>query len=119
MKVPSIVTKVYCLCAIAFAIVLGASAALAQKSTADGLRDCEKLAAVKFRQENPAFKKFAIDGTDVNEDKFADKVGTQFVSTVYHGKATYQADGKPDDVRFVCLHAGLGKGAVFVYTLPR
>jgi len=108
---------------IAFAAVLcalcAAPSALAQKSTEDGLRDCEKLAAVKFKQENPAFKKFAIARADVEEDKFADKVGTQFVSTVYHGKATYQADSTPDEVRFVCLHAGLGKGAVFVYTLPR
>jgi hypothetical protein len=78
------------------------------------LRDCEKLAAVKFKQENPDFKKFAIDRADTEGDKFADKVGTQFVSTVYHGKATYRAG----DVRFICLHSGLGKGAVFVYTLP-
>ena len=119
MKVPSMVTNVYCLCAITSAILLCAPAALAQKSTADGLRDCEKLAAVKFKEENTAFKNFTINRADVEEDKFADKVGTQFVSTVYHGKATYQADGKPDDVRFVCLHAGLGKGAVFVYTLQR
>ena len=69
--------------------------ALAQKSTADGLRDCERLAATKFRQENPAFKRFEITRAFVAEDKFADKVG------------------------FICLHAGLGKGAVFVYTLPR
>ena len=101
------------LCALAF------GPALAQKSTEDGLRDCEKLAAVKFKQENPAFKKFAITRADVEEDKFADKVGSQFVSTVYHGKATYQAAGAPDEVRFICLHGGVGKGAVFVYTLPR
>jgi hypothetical protein len=101
------------LCALA-----AAPSALAQKSTEDGLRDCEKLAAVKFKQENPAFKKFAIARADIEEDKFADKVGTQFVSTVYHGKATYQAGGEPADVRFICLHGGLGKGAVFVYTLP-
>ena len=98
---------------------LVAAPALAQKSTEDGLRDCEKLAAVKFKQENPAFKKFAITRADVEEDKFADKVGSQFVSTVYHGKATYQAAGAPDEVRFICLHGGVGKGAVFVYTLPR
>jgi hypothetical protein len=96
-----------------------AAPALAQKSTEDGLRDCEKLAAVKFKQENPAFKKFAIARADVEEDKFADKVGTQFVSTIYHGKAVYQAGGEPADVRFICLHGGLGKGAVFVYVLPR
>jgi hypothetical protein len=98
---------------------LAAVPALAQKSTEDGLRDCEKLAAKKFKQENAAFKKLEIVRTDVEEDKFADKVGTQFVSTVYHGKAVYQAGGEPDQVRFICLHGGLGKGAVFVYTLPR
>jgi hypothetical protein len=104
----------------ALALVLcAAPPALAQKSTEDGLRDCEKLAAVKFKQENPAFKRFAIERADVEEDKFADKVGTQFVSTVYHGKAVYQAGGEPDHVHFICLHAGLGKGAVFVATLPR
>jgi hypothetical protein len=96
-----------------------APSALAQKSTEDGLRDCEKLAAVKFKRENPDFKKFAIDRADAEEDKFADKVGTQFVSTVYHGKAVYQSSGEPDNVHFICLHGGLGKGAVFVYTLPR
>jgi hypothetical protein len=96
-----------------------APAALAQKSTEDGLLDCEKLAAIKFKQENPEFKKFAIARADVEEDKFVDKVGTQFVSTVYHGKAIYQAAGAPDNVGFICLHGGLGKGAVFVYTLPR
>ena len=69
------------LCALA-----AAPSAFAQKSTEDGLRDCEKLAAVKFKDENPAFKKFEIVRADVEEDKFADKVGTQFVSTVYHGK---------------------------------
>jgi hypothetical protein len=96
-----------------------AAPALAQKSTEDGLRDCEKLAAVKFKGEYPAFKKFAIARADVEEDKFADKVGSQFVATVYHGKATYQAAGEPADVRFICLHGGFGKGAVFIYTLPR
>jgi ABC-type sugar transport system substrate-binding protein len=102
------------LCALA-----AAPSAIAQKSTEDGLRDCEKLAAVKFKGENPAFKKFAIARAEAQEDKFADKVGTQFVSTVYHGKAIYQAAGEPADVRFICLHGGLGKGAVFVTTLPR
>jgi hypothetical protein len=105
--------------AAALCALCAAPSALAQKSTADGLRDCEKLAAVKFSQENPAFKRFEIDRADVEEDKFADKVGSQFVSTVYHGKAVYQAGGEPDYVRFICLHGGLGKGAVFVYTLPR
>ena len=104
---------------IAALCALAAAPALAQKSTEDGLRDCEKLAAIKFKQENSAFKKFEIARAGVEEDKFADKVGTQFVSTVYHGKATYQAGGEPAEVRFICLHGGLNKGAVFVYTLPK
>jgi hypothetical protein len=106
---------------VAVAILCAIAApALAQKSTEDGLRDCEKLAAVKFKQENSSFKKFVIErGDSIEEDKFADKVGTQFVSTIYHGKAVYQSSGEPDTVRFICLHAGLGKGAVFIYTLPR
>ncbi len=107
------------LASVAALCALAAAPAFAQKSTEDGLRDCEKLAAIKFKQENPAFKKLTITRADVEEDKFADKVGTQFVSTVYHGKAAYHASGAPDDVRFICLHGGLGKGAVFVYSLPR
>lgn len=94
--------------------------ALAQKSTEDGLRDCEKLAAVKFKQENSAFKKFVIErGDSLEEDKYTDKVGTQPVTTIYHGKAVYQSSSEPDNVRFICLHAGLGRGAVFVYTMPK
>jgi hypothetical protein len=104
---------------VAALCALAAAPALAQKSTEDGLRDWEKLAAIKFKQENPAFKKFEIARAGVEEDKFADKVGTQFVSTVYHGKAFYQAGGEPAEVRFICLHSGLNKGAVFVYTLPK
>jgi hypothetical protein len=83
------------------------------------LRDCEKLAAVKFKQENSAFTKFEIDRAAVEEDNFADKVGTQFVSTIYHGNAIYQSSGELDNVHFICLHGGLGKSAVFVYLLPR
>jgi hypothetical protein len=106
----------------AFAIAvcaLGATApAFAQGSIDEGLRDCEKLAAVKFKRDNPAFKRFAIEREGVEQDKFTDKVGSQFVSSVYLGRATYQAAGAPESVRFICLHAGYGKGAVFVYTLP-
>jgi hypothetical protein len=107
------------LASVAVLCALCAAPALAQKSTEDGLRDCEKLAAGKFKQENPAFEKFAFDRAGVEEDKFADHVGTQFVATIYHGKAVLQDTGAPQNVRFICLHGGLGKGAVFVYTLPR
>jgi hypothetical protein len=97
--------------------VLAAAPGFAQDSTEGGLRDCEKLAAVKFKQDNPAFKHFAIDRASVEEDKFTDKVGSQYVSTVYQGKASYQDTGDPQRLSFICLHAGFGKGAVFVYVL--
>lgn len=102
---------------ITIGAALAAPIAFAQGTVDEGLRDCEKLAAVKFKRGNPAFKKFAIDRESAEQDKFTDKVGSQFVSSVYHGKATYQAAGEPESVRFICLHAGYGKGAVFVYTL--
>ena len=105
---------------VAALCTLAASPVMAQKSTEDGLRDCEKLAAIKFKQENSSFKKFAVErGDSLEEDKYTDKVGTQSVTTVYHGKAVYQSSGEPDTVRFICLHAGLGKGAVFVYIMPK
>ncbi|MCK9913648.1 hypothetical protein MXD81_31150 [Microbacteriaceae bacterium K1510] len=104
---------------IAIGAALAAPIAFAQGTVDEGLRDCEKLAAVKFKRDNPAFKKFAIDHESAEQDKFTDKVGSQFVSSVYHGKATYQAAGEAESVRFICLHAGFGKGAVFVYTLSQ
>ena len=108
------------LAAAAAICALATSTAMAQKSTEDGLRDCEKLAAVKFKQENSSFKKFAIErGDSLEEDKYTDKVGSQPVTTIYHGKAVYQSSGEPGAVRFICLHAGLGKGAVFVYIMPK
>ena len=105
-------------CAAAVCALCAAAPAFAQGSIDEGLRDCEKLAAVKFKRDNPAFKHFAIAREDAEQDKFTDKVGSQYVSSVYLGKATYQAAGVPENVRFICLHAGYGKGAVFVYTLP-
>jgi hypothetical protein len=53
----------------------------------------------------------------VEVDKFADKVGSTFVATIYHGKATYEAGKGPRTTRFICLHGGGGRDAVFVYML--
>jgi hypothetical protein len=104
---------------LAFCALAAAPAAFAQNSTEDGSRDCERLAAVKLKRDNPAFRRFAIMRADVEEDKFADKVGSQYVSTVYHGRGVYQESGPPQTTRFICLHGGAGKGAVFIYALPQ
>lgn len=94
------------------------SAASAQRTKFDGLRQCERFGALQFRKQNPSFRRFLIDRSSVVEDKFVDQVGQQFVSTIYHGKAAYEAGGGPKQVRFICLHAGYRRGPVFVYTLP-
>jgi hypothetical protein len=95
-----------------------ADAARRSKTRFDGIRDCERAAAAQFRRHNPAFRRFVIDRADVTSDRYADRVGPIFVSTVYHGKATYEAAGGPVPTRFICLHGGMHRRAVFVYTLP-
>ena len=72
---------------------------------------------MQLKRHNPAFRRFIIDRAKVEDDKYADSVGTTFVSTIYHGRATYEAAKGPQQTRFICMHGG-GRGAVFVYTLP-
>ena len=100
------------------ALALPAVAAPRAKTRFDGIRDCERLAAVQFKRHNPTFKRFVIDRAKVDVDKYADKVGSTFVSTIYHGKASYDAGRGAHATRFICLHGGGGQDAVFVYTLP-
>ena len=104
--------------ALLLALAVPATAAARAKTRFDGIRDCERLAAVQFKRHNPQFRRFTIDRAAVEVDKFADKVGPTFVSTIYHGKATYDAAKGPRPTRFICLHGGVGNDAVFVYTLP-
>jgi hypothetical protein len=93
--------------------------ASAQRTKFAGLRECERFGAVQFLRQNPTFRRFIIDRSSVEEDKFAAQAGTQFVSTIYHGKALYEAGtAGPKTVRFICLHAGYRRGPVFVYTMP-
>jgi len=99
-------------------MVLAAAAASAEPTRFAGMRACERYGAVEFKRRNPAFRRFIIDRSAVEVDDFADKVGNQFVSTIFHGKATYEANSGPRTVRFLCLYAGSSKGPVFIYTLP-
>jgi hypothetical protein len=96
---------------------LAAPAALAQRTTFDGLVGCERHAAVEFKRRNPAFRRFVIERASVVVDRFADRVGNQFVATIYHGRASYDAGGGAKIVRFLCLHGGTDRGPLFVYPL--
>jgi hypothetical protein len=104
--------------ALVLAFAAPSGAAPRAKTRFDGIRDCERLGAMQFRRHNPGFKRFTIDRAKVAVDKFADKIGTTFVSTIYHGKATYDGGKGPQVTSFICLHGGVGRDAVFVYTLP-
>jgi hypothetical protein len=97
---------------------LAAAPASAQTTTFRGLAECTHQAAAQFKRHDAAFRRFVIDRLSVAGDKYADRVGSQFISTVYSGTATYEAGNGPKKVRFICLHAGVGKGPVFVYALP-
>jgi hypothetical protein len=99
------------------ALGLPAVAAPRTKTRFDGIRDCERLAAVQFKRHSPTFRRFTIDRAKVEDDKYADKIGGTFVSTIYHGSAIYEGASGPRPTRFICLHGGVGAGAVFVYTL--
>ena len=70
---------------------------VAQRNKFDGLRQCERHASAQFRKHNPQFRRFVIDRASVHEDKYADQIGTQFVSTIYHGKAMLEAGKRRED----------------------
>ena len=110
--------RLFLLGAVLASLTATADAAPRVKTRFDGIRDCERLAAIQFKRHNAAFRQFTIQRGKVSVDKFADKVGGNFVSTVYHGMATYDAGKGPQATRFICLHGGMGNDALFVYTLP-
>jgi hypothetical protein len=102
--------------AIALLGLAVAAPALAQRTTFDALVGCEHYAAAEFKRRNPAFRRFVIDRASVAVDRFADKIGSQFVSAIYHGHAAYDAGSGAKTVRFLCLF-GVERGPLFVYTL--
>jgi hypothetical protein len=102
---------------VAALLVLAAKPAASQMTRFDALLGCERHAAVQFKLHNPAFRRFVIERASVEVDRFADKVGNQFISTIYHGQAILELANGAKTVRFICLHAGVAKGPVFVYTL--
>jgi len=102
--------------AVLASLAADACAAPRAKTRFDGIRDCERLAAVQFKRHNPAFRRFTVDRSKVTVDRFSDRVGNNFVTAVYHGRATYDAGKGAESTRFICLQGGTD--ALFVYTLP-
>ena len=98
-------------------LAASAPAVRAQRTTFEGVLGCERYAAAEFKRRNPAFRRFVIDRASVAVDRFADKIGSQFVSTIYHGRASHDAGNGTRIVRFLCLYGGAERGPLFVYTL--
>jgi hypothetical protein len=99
-------------------LAFSATPADAQRTRFHGITQCSRLAAAQFGRHDSSFKRFVIERVSVQEDKFAGLVGNQFVSTIFYGRAIYEGAGGVKRVRFICLHAGYSKGAVFVYAMP-
>jgi hypothetical protein len=104
--------------AVLIAATVPAAAATRSKTRFDGIRDCERTAITQLRRHNPAFRRFMIDRAHVTSDRYSERVGPMFVATVYHGRATFEAAAGPRAARFVCLHGGMHRRALFVYMLP-
>ena len=102
---------------VMLAALVMSSPASAQRNKFDGLRQCERLGSAQMRKSNAQFRRFVIDRSSVSEDKYADQIGTQFVSTIYHGKALLDNGNGEKTVRFICMHAGYRRGPLFVYTM--
>lgn len=95
-----------------------AEAANRAKTRFDGIRDCERTGNLQLRRHNPSFRRFTIDRSHVNSERYAERVGSVFVATVFSGRATYEGAGGPRMTKFVCLHGGMHRRALFVYALP-
>ena len=104
---------------LTFLVMVPASnPAHAQRTRFQGITQCSRFAALQFSRSDPGFRRFVIERASVQDDKFANLVGNQFVATVYYGRATYEGAGPAKRVRFICLHGGTTKGPVFVYAMP-
>lgn len=99
-------------------LLFSSTEAFAQRTKFEGLRQCERYGSAQMRRQNPLFRRFVIDRAAANEDRKLRQVGTQSISTIYHGRAIYEAGSGERVVRFVCLHGGYRRGPIFVYTIP-
>ena len=99
------------------AVALSSIPAQAQRTRFQGITQCSRFGSVQFSRRDPSFRRFVIERITVQDDKFAGMAGNQFISTVFYGRATYEAGNGAQTTRFICLHGGSGGDALFVYTM--
>jgi hypothetical protein len=92
--------------------------ASAATASADEIADCEARLVGDAKRFDTGISSVRFDRADIRFDKYAAKVGSQFVSSVIYGPADIQGKGGPQRLTVICLHGGTGIGPVFAYTLP-
>ena len=105
--------------AVLQAAVAAMLAGVAVAQPYDGIGDCERHASEFYKARDAEFKSFVINRGSVEESAFEAKVGAQHVAAIFDGRATYTDRRGKRTGRFICLHAGSGKGALFVYMVSR
>jgi hypothetical protein len=87
---------------------------LVETAAADGIADCERYGVTFFKRHGADVTKIQIEKGDALQiNRYDDKVGSQFVSTEYIGFAQVTSPDGAKRQRFVCLHEGDGKRAVY------
>jgi hypothetical protein len=82
------------------------------------LAECREFGMQEF-SGIPGFKTLELKTNDLLfEDDFNRFTGSQYVNTVIHGEGNLVLASGASPIRFVCLHAGAGKGPVFFYIMP-
>jgi uncharacterized protein YecT (DUF1311 family) len=89
-------------------LALGGQAASAtpeEPAAMPALDACQRYATSHYQRASPErFASIQLLVEDMDEKKYEDKVGGQFVSTVLSGHGIWQDKiGAPSDVRFICL----------------
>lgn len=102
-------------CWLALGSVHPAGAQAAEPSGTSTLAACQSYATRYYQQVNPElFVSIRLLEEGVSEEKYENKVGSQFVSTVLSGNGIWQGKaGGPSDVRFTCLLENSAKAVYF------
>jgi hypothetical protein len=106
------------LCLTLAAALFGAAGPVAAGYDGPGVETCRAFGAAALARDERDFKALAlVNDDDLLIERYTEKVGTQFVSSVLTGRATVTAAGGQRTIRFLCLLAD-DRHAVFFYELP-
>lgn len=90
---------------------------LAMPAAADAIDECREFGDSELAAEGIKGR-VEIDKYKLYFDKAEVDVGSQFISSVLHGEGRLFYEGGDRPIRFVCLHGGVGVGALFFWILP-